>query len=226
MRFPIKAVLIASVLICLNGCSGGTPSDTPPKNDTPSKSGTAVTMYASQDVNMRDGAGIGDPIIAVILRGEPVKVYSTSDGWSKIKYIKQEGDVKTLYLSKEKPISYEQRAQEIIKTMTIEEKVGQMFFVRCRKDSAVTDKGRNKRHIKCGNQKLPKQFENKAADRCRRGRRHDQPSKQVSAIQKSSVLFSAGAICGRRLSADCQRYERKSNAVKKFGHQCKSRAGI
>lgn len=35
--------------------------------------------------------------------------------------------------------TYEQRAMEIMKTMTVEEKVGQMFFVRCRKDNAVTD---------------------------------------------------------------------------------------
>ena len=39
----------------------------------------------------------------------------------------------------EKPLSYEQRAFEIMKTMTVEEKVGQMFFVRCRKSIAVTD---------------------------------------------------------------------------------------
>jgi len=42
-------------------------------------------------------------------------------------------------LSEEKPLSYEQLAQNIMKTMTTEEKVGQMFFVRCRKDTALAD---------------------------------------------------------------------------------------
>ena len=96
-------------------------------------------MYASQDVNMRDGAGTHSSIIMVIFRGESVKVYSTSDGWSKIKKNNQAGYVNASYLSEEKPSSYEQRALEIMKTMTIEEKVGQMFFVRCRKDTAVLD---------------------------------------------------------------------------------------
>ena len=36
-------------------------------------------------------------------------------------------------------LTYEERALEIMKAMTVEEKVGQMFFVRCRKDTAVTD---------------------------------------------------------------------------------------
>ena len=37
------------------------------------------------------------------------------------------------------PPTYEQLAQGILDTMTLEEKVGQMFFVRCRKDTAITD---------------------------------------------------------------------------------------
>lgn len=39
----------------------------------------------------------------------------------------------------EKPPTYEERAAEIMDAMTLEEKVGQMFFVRCRKDSAAAD---------------------------------------------------------------------------------------
>jgi len=35
--------------------------------------------------------------------------------------------------------SYEERAQELLKTMSLEEKVGQMFFVRCRQDTAIAD---------------------------------------------------------------------------------------
>lgn len=39
----------------------------------------------------------------------------------------------------EKPPSLEQLALDILGTMTTEEKVGQMFFVRCRKDTAISD---------------------------------------------------------------------------------------
>lgn len=37
------------------------------------------------------------------------------------------------------PPTVEQLAQNIMETMTLEEKVGQLFFVRCRKDTAVSD---------------------------------------------------------------------------------------
>lgn len=43
------------------------------------------------------------------------------------------------HLSEEKPLSYEQLAQNILAGMTTEEKVGQMFFVRCRMDTAIAD---------------------------------------------------------------------------------------
>ncbi len=37
------------------------------------------------------------------------------------------------------PPTYEQLASDIMKTMSTEEKVGQMFFARCRKDTAIAD---------------------------------------------------------------------------------------
>ena len=37
------------------------------------------------------------------------------------------------------PASYETRASEILKSMTLEEKIGQMFFVRCRNEQAISD---------------------------------------------------------------------------------------
>ncbi|HWQ77334.1 MAG TPA: glycoside hydrolase family 3 N-terminal domain-containing protein [Anaerovoracaceae bacterium] len=37
------------------------------------------------------------------------------------------------------PPTYEQLAQGILEKMTLDEKVGQMFFVRCRKDTAIAD---------------------------------------------------------------------------------------
>lgn len=39
----------------------------------------------------------------------------------------------------EQPLSYEERAAMMLEEMTLKEKVGQMFFVRCRKDTAVSD---------------------------------------------------------------------------------------
>lgn len=50
-----------------------------------------------------------------------------------------DGSEITMYIWKLKPLHYEQLAQDILNTMTAEEKAGQMFFVRCRKDSAIDD---------------------------------------------------------------------------------------
>lgn len=49
------------------------------------------------------------------------------------------GDAEQQINPEENLPSYEQRARDIIDTMTMEEKVGQMFFVSCRKDTAITD---------------------------------------------------------------------------------------
>ena len=96
-------------------------------------------MYASQDVNLRRGAGVENDVVTVILRGEAVRVYSTDNGWSRVKYDEQGGYVNAFYLTEEKPLSYEQLAQNIMKDMTEEEKIGQLFLVRCRKDTAPDD---------------------------------------------------------------------------------------
>ncbi|MEI8216010.1 MAG: glycoside hydrolase family 3 N-terminal domain-containing protein [Eubacteriales bacterium] len=136
MKFRLIVVLAISILICFIGCSKVNSGDSPDINDQ------SKLMYASEDVNMRDGASVSNLIISVILRGEEVKVYSDSNGWSKIQNNNLEGYVKTSFLSKEKPLTYEQMALKIMKTMTIEEKVGQMFFVRCRKDTAIADLGK------------------------------------------------------------------------------------
>lgn len=102
-------------------------------------------MYAAQDLNLREGAGVENAVITVIPRGEPVQVYPAengpagSEGWSEVKYNGQDGYVNASYLSETEPPSYEQLAQNILAGMTTEEKVGQMFFVRCRKDTAIAD---------------------------------------------------------------------------------------
>jgi len=125
---------LLAVLLCLTSCGGGKDS---PDGGQPQDPFTV--MYASQDVNLREGAGVDTAILMVVLRGKAVKVYSTTDGWSRVKYRGQDGFIKTVYLSGEKPPSYEQMARNILETMTTEEKVGQMFFLRCRKDTAVAD---------------------------------------------------------------------------------------
>jgi len=96
-------------------------------------------MYASQDVNLRTGAGVENSIVTVIIRGDEVKSYSAENGWNRVRYGDQEGYVNSAYLSLDKPLSYEELAQNIAATMTLEEKVGQIFFVRCRKDTAIED---------------------------------------------------------------------------------------
>jgi len=139
MRILVKIGLVMSFMISLSGCGNTNKEPITPIIDTPSENAAVVLMYASEDVNIREGKGIDSTIIKVIDRGESVEVYSTIDGWSKIKSENLEGYVKASYLVKDKPLAYEQRALEILKTLSIEEKVGQMFFVRCRKNTAELD---------------------------------------------------------------------------------------
>ena len=149
MKNLIKMVLVMSLLISLIGCGNKNRdtttaiTDTPvveaPVIETPTENTKIVIMYASEDVNMREGKGIGSASLKVIYRGEAVEVYGAKDGWSKVKSGNLEGYINTSYLVKDKPLAYEERALEILKTMNIEEKVGQMFFVRCRKNTAELD---------------------------------------------------------------------------------------
>lgn len=149
MKNLYKIGIVMIFLISLSGC-GNTNKDTntpiietpiidTPIIDTPTENATFAMMYASEDVNMREGIGTDSSILKIVYRGEPVEVYGATDGWSKIKSGNLEGYVNASYLIKDKPLAYEQRALEILKTMSIEEKVGQMFFVRCRKNTAELD---------------------------------------------------------------------------------------
>ncbi|MGB4589576.1 MAG: glycoside hydrolase family 3 N-terminal domain-containing protein [Clostridiaceae bacterium] len=149
MKNLYKIAIMMIFIMSLSGC-GNTDKDTTPPIidipvaetpaiDTPTENATFVLRYASEDVNIREGKGIDSAIIKVIFRGEAVEVYGETDGWSKVKSGNLEGYVKASYLVKDKPVAYEERALEILKTMSIEEKVGQMFFVRCRKDTAEAD---------------------------------------------------------------------------------------
>jgi len=123
------------ILSGLSSCEK--PADTDPVDQD--RSDPFQVMYASQDVNLRRGAGIESEIAAVILRGEPVRVISTENGWSKAAYHERTGYVDASFLSDKKPLSYERLAWYLTKTMTTEEKVGQLFFVRCRKETALED---------------------------------------------------------------------------------------
>jgi len=144
MKILFKLGIVMIFIISLSGCGNTNKGSTTPIIDTPiietpTENVTFVLMYAAEDVNMREGIGINGTIVKVIDRGESVEVYSTIDGWSKIKSENLEGYVNANYLAKDKPLAYGQRALEILKTMSIEEKVGQMFFVRCRKNTAELD---------------------------------------------------------------------------------------
>lgn len=158
MKLFSKVIITLGIMVFLSGCSssigpwtptspGGPPAPIEPPvtnepaapTEPPAPNESTVTMYASQDVNMREDAGTDSLVITVIYRGDPVEVISTSEGWSKVENEGREGYVKASLLTKEKPTAYEQRALEIMRTMTIEEKVGQMFFVRCRRGTAITD---------------------------------------------------------------------------------------
>ena len=137
MKNNLRVLLAVVILLCFTACSSDTDNSDP--HDPVQGDDSFKVLYAAQDVNLREGAGVENAIIKVVLRGESVKVYSTENGWSKIKYDGQLGYVNASYLSLEKPLPYEQLAQNIMKTMSEEEKVGQMFFVRCRKDTALAD---------------------------------------------------------------------------------------
>lgn len=146
MKNTLRYLLILSILLCLpfalSGCSGAGGSGNAGSDNTSGpaqQTETFQAMYASRDLNLREGAGVNNAIAAVIPRGEPVKVYSTENGWSKVNYNGRDGYVNASFLSAEKPPSYEQLAQNILAGMTTEDKVGQMFFVRCRKDTAISD---------------------------------------------------------------------------------------
>lgn len=139
----IRLLLITFILICLAlslaACNDGTDNQNSGTGSAVQQPDEFKVMYALRDVNLRNSAGADKAIVTVILRGEPIKVFSTNNGWSKVKYDGQDGYVNSSFLSIEKPLSYEQLAQNIMETMTIKEKVGQMFFVRCRKDTAIDD---------------------------------------------------------------------------------------
>ncbi len=136
MKSFLRVLFILTILLGLTACGE---SGKPEPVDNEGQSDALPVMYASRDVNLREGPGVDHAVVTVVLRGEAVKVYSTENGWSKVKYGGHGGYINASYLSEEKPLSYEQLARNILKTMTTEEKVGQMFFVRCRKDTALAD---------------------------------------------------------------------------------------
>lgn len=95
--------------------------------------------YTTSDVNLRTGPGTTYAILATVPSGEAVKAYETQNGWTRVIYKNQNGYMNTTYLAAQPPLSTEDRINAIINGMTLEEKVGQMFFVRCRKNTAVAD---------------------------------------------------------------------------------------
>lgn len=148
--------LILTVLLALSACSDGEsassgqgertsqsasqPANTVLSSVAPVSSEEAFTLrYATADVNLRAGPGTTYTIRDVVPLGEAVKAYETQNGWTRATYKDQDGYISEAYLAAEPPLSTEERIDAILHGMTLEEKVGQMFFVRCREDTAVAD---------------------------------------------------------------------------------------
>lgn len=152
MKNTLRTLFIFSILLCLlsglaacGGAGGAGNADGGNASGSAQLTETFQVLYASRDLNLHEGPGEENAVLTVIQRGDPVKVYpaengsTASEGWSKVKYNGQDGYVNASFLSAEKPPTYEQLAQNILAGMTTEEKVGQMFLVRCRKDTAIAD---------------------------------------------------------------------------------------
>ncbi len=140
MKYIIRAVSILILLLGLSSCEK--PADTDPVDQD--QRALSQVMYASRDAKLRSGPGVESDIVAMVLRGEPVTVFSTvgepaENECIRVSYKIQYGYINASFLSEKKPLSYERLAWCMMKTMTTEEKVGQLFFLRCRKDTAVED---------------------------------------------------------------------------------------
>lgn len=103
------------------------------------------TMYATQEVNVRAKADTNSNRIGMLFKNISVKVLDKTGNWYKVNYKKQIGYVYSDYLTTTKPVDnlgfakYQNRANEILSSMSIEEKVGQMFFVRCNAQNGVSN---------------------------------------------------------------------------------------
>lgn len=99
----------------------------------------ALERYAAADVNLREGPGTAYTIRRVVKKGERVEAYETRQGWTRVRSKGIEGYISAAYLDAQPPAGEMDRIEEILAQMTLEEKVGQMFFVRCREDTALAD---------------------------------------------------------------------------------------
>lgn len=150
--------LILTILLALSACSGGEDAssgqvESASRSQSASQPASAILSsvapvsaeetfmlrYATADVNLRAGPGTTYTIRDVVPLGEAVKAYETQNGWTRVIYKDQHGYISEAYLAAEPFLSTEDRIDAILKEMTLEEKVGQMFFVRCRENTAVAD---------------------------------------------------------------------------------------
>ncbi len=66
---------------------------------------TKYVNISSGSLNLRQSASTNSTIVAVLLKGTPVTVYSESNGWAKVTANGQEGYVSSIYLSSTNPNS-------------------------------------------------------------------------------------------------------------------------
>lgn len=133
LKKVMVSVLLLALITALSACSEETAL--PLERHTPMPQ--EKNMYTTRQTKLYKEPG-GEEL-ATIRQGESVVAYEPLDGWSKVIYQSQTGYLESANLTREKPDSLQVRAQEILAQMTMEEKVGQMFFVRCNAKTALED---------------------------------------------------------------------------------------
>ena len=67
---------------------------------------TSGTMYATTDVNVREGHGTEYPVIGVLHKGQSIAVTGIADnGWTRVNYQGSKGFISSNYLSRSEPVA-------------------------------------------------------------------------------------------------------------------------
>ena len=83
-----------------------------------STSNTTSTMYTTERLNLRKGAGTSYSVITTLDKGVAVTVHSSSNGWSKVSVNGMSGYVSSNYLSSTKPSTGSSSSNESTSTST------------------------------------------------------------------------------------------------------------
>ena len=67
---------------------------------------TSGTMYATTDVNVREGHGTEYPVLGVLRKGQSIAVTGIADnGWTRVNYQGRKGFISSNYLSRSEPVA-------------------------------------------------------------------------------------------------------------------------